>query len=131
MRKDLVKYKSTEALMVTITRNLCLDKLKTRKNKAISINQAFNISESNDPQLAAEEMDMVNIVKQVMQQLPAQQKTVIHLRDVEGYDYEEIVKITGFEMNYVRVNISRGRKKIRETVQKIQSYDTSKASRLN
>jgi len=131
MRKDLVKYKSTEALMVTITRNLCLDKLKTRKNKAISINQAFNISESNDPELAAEEMDMVNIVKQVMQQLPAQQKTVIHLRDVEGYDYEEIVKITGFEMNYVRVNISRGRKKIRETVQKIQSYDTSKASRLN
>jgi len=33
MRKDLDKYKSTEALMVTITRNLCLDKLKTRKNK--------------------------------------------------------------------------------------------------
>jgi len=131
MRKDLVKYKNTEALMVTITRNLCLDKLKTKKNKAISINQAFYISESNDPELAAEEMDMVNIVKQVMQQLPAQQKTVIHLRDVEGYDYEEIVKITGFEMNYVRVNISRGRKKIRETVQKIQSYDTSKASRLN
>jgi len=131
MRKDLVKYKSTEALMVTITRNLCLDKLKTRKNKAISINQVFNISESNDPELAVEEMDMVNIVKQVMQQLPAQQKTVIHLRDVEGYGYEEIVKITGFEMNYVRVNISRGRKKIRETVQKMQRYDTSKASRLN
>ncbi len=131
MRKDLVKYKSTEALMVTITRNLCLDKLKTKKNKAISINQAFNLSESNDPELAAEEMDMVNIVKQIMQQLPAQQKTVIHLRDVEGYDYEEIVEITGFEMNYVRVNISRGRKKIRETVQKMQRYDTSKASRLN
>lgn len=131
MRNDLVKYKSTEALMVTITRNLCLDKLKSKKNKTISINQTFSIQESNNPEQAAEEMNMVNIVKQIMQQLPVQQKTVIHLRDIEGYDYEEIVKITGFEMNYVRVNISRGRKKIRETIQKMQSYDTSKASRLN
>lgn len=131
MRSDLVKYKSTEALMVTITRNLCLDKLKSKKNKAISLNHVFNVSEKNNPESKAEEMDMVDTIKQIMLQLPVQQKTIIHLRDIEGYGYEEIVKITGFELNYVRVNISRGRKKIRETIQKMQSYDTSKASKLN
>lgn len=131
MRTDLIKYKSTEALMVTITRNLCVDKLKSKKNKAITLNQEFNLSETTTPESVTEQTDVVRIVKQVIQQLPVQQKTVVELRDVEGYSYEEILKITGFEMNYVRVNISRGRKKIKEIIQKIQSYDTSKASKLN
>lgn len=131
MRTDLVKYKSTEALMMTITRNLCLDKIKTKKNKAISLNQDFHIHEPNTPESVTEQKDTVRIITQVIQQLPAQQKTIVHLRDVEGYDYEEIVKMTGYEMNYVRVNISRGRKKIKEIIQKMQSYDTSKASKLN
>ena len=34
MRNDLGKYKSTEALMMTITRNHCLDKLKSKKKQS-------------------------------------------------------------------------------------------------
>ena len=60
MRNDLTKYKSTEALMVTITRNHCLDKLKAKKNKAISINQVFNQPDSVDPEISSETLDMVS-----------------------------------------------------------------------
>jgi len=127
MRNDLGKYKSMEALMMTITRNHCLDKLKSKRNKAISLNEEINASVHQDVEQHSEHSDLVQQVKNVLMKLPEQQKTIIHLRDIEGYDYEEIVKITGFDMNYVRVNISRGRKKIRETIEKIQQYDTSRA----
>ena len=128
MRTELAKYKSTEALMMTITKNLCLDKIKTKKNKAISLNVSINPHSSNDPQDITERLDLVNRVKQVIQKLPEQQKVIVHLRDVEGCDFEEIMKITGQELNYVRVNLSRGRKKIRETIQNLQSYEAERHS---
>lgn len=128
MRSEIEKYKSTEALMMTITKNLCLDKIKMKKNKAISLDASINPHSSVDPQLYTEQADLVNKVKQVIQKLPEQQKVIVHLRDVEGCDFEEIMNITGQELNYVRVNLSRGRKKIRETIQNLQSYETERYS---
>jgi len=57
--------------------------------------------------------DLVQKVKKMMKDLPEQQQSIMHLRDVEGYDFEEIGEITGFDANYIRVNLSRARKKIK------------------
>jgi RNA polymerase sigma-70 factor (ECF subfamily) len=131
MRNDLSKYKSTDALMMTITRNHCLDKIKTKKNKAFGLHEDYNMDQTTSLDEHTEYLDLVESVKKLIHQLPEQQRIIIHLRDVEGYDFEEIVKITGYDMNYIRVNISRGRKKIKESIIKMQSYDTSKTSRFN
>lgn len=125
MRTDLIKYKSTEALMMTITKNLCLDKLKSKKNKAFSLNESMDGPVFvDDPGKKAENSDLVSKVIEAITKLPDQQKTIVHLRDIEGYDFEEIANMTGFDMNYLRVNLSRGRKKIRETMLNIQNYET-------
>lgn len=126
MRNDLGKYKSTEALMMTITRNHCLDKLKTKKNKAMTLNVETNMHLADNPEIKSEQNDLIDKVKRLIQQLPEQQKTIVHLRDVEGYEFEEVMKITGYDLNYIRVNLSRGRSKIRESLNKIQSYETSR-----
>ncbi len=60
----------------------------------------------------------------MMADLPEQQKTIMHLRDVEGCGFEEIAEITGFDGNYIRVNLSRARKKIRLEIEKIEKYGT-------
>lgn len=125
MRNSLEKYKSTEALMMTITKNHCLDKLKLKKNKAVSLEIEHYNHSADSPQEKTERTDLVGRVKQAIETLPEQQKIIVHLRDIEGYEFEEIVKITGQDLNYIRVNLSRGRKKIRETINKIQSYEPS------
>ena len=79
---------------------------------------------SDSPLEKTEQADMLKRVFQVMQSLPEQQKTIVHLRDIEGYAFEEVQEITGFDLNYIRVNLSRGRKKIRETIQNMQRYET-------
>ena len=124
MRHNLKKYRSKEALLVTMTRNLCLDKLKSKKNKFASLNENINHHISQNPLQISEQSDDVKLVKALIKTLPEQQKTIIHLRDIEGYNYNEILEITGFSLNYVRVNLSRARNKIREHILKIQNYET-------
>ena len=36
------------------------------------------------------------------------------MRDVEGYEFEEIANITGANQETIRVTLSRARKKVRE-----------------
>jgi RNA polymerase sigma factor (sigma-70 family) len=123
MRFDLRKYDSVEALMMTMTKNQCLDRLKVKKNKAKSL--AFDVREDidNNPYKLSEQRDMFRTVMRVVDGLPEQQKTVIQLRDVEAYTFDEVAEITGFDQNYIRVNLSRARKKIRETIEKLQQNE--------
>ncbi len=123
MRDELEKYRSVEALMMTMTRNMCLDKLKMKKNKAMSLQPEWNVLQQENPHEQSEQRDLVRKVKSVMNQLPEQQRTIIQLRDVEACTFDEMMEITGFDKNYLRVNLSRARKKIRETIEKLQQNE--------
>jgi RNA polymerase sigma factor (sigma-70 family) len=46
--------------------------------------------------------------------LPDMQKTVLLLRDYEGYDYAEIGKITNLSESQVKVYIFRARKEMKK-----------------
>jgi RNA polymerase sigma-70 factor (ECF subfamily) len=61
-----------------------------------------------------EQQDLVDRVKQLMALLPEQQRTVIHLRDVEDLEFDEIAQITGLTENAIKVNLSRARQRVRE-----------------
>ncbi len=126
MQDKINSVKNIEAFMMTITRNICLDKLKSKRNKFLTLVDDITKVTSSNPYEITEQADLVNKVKQSMQQLPEQQRTLIHLRDIEGYEFHEILEITGWDMNYMRVNLSRGRKKIKETILKLQHYETAR-----
>ena len=53
--------------------------------------------------------DLKEILDEALQRLPEMQKSLILLRDYEGYSYEEIGKITGLNESQVKVYIFRGR----------------------
>ncbi len=123
MGEQFNRYKNSEATLMTMVRNRSLDKLKTKKNKASELNEEITGSYQNDPLRGIENSDMVRLVRQLINRLPEQQKTILHLRDVEGMSFDEISGITGFDGNYIRVNLSRARKKIKESLQKAESHE--------
>jgi len=51
---------------------------------------------------------------------------MIILRDLEEYSFEEIQEITGLDLNYIRVNLSRARKQVRDELIKIHEYGTER-----
>ncbi len=57
--------------------------------------------------------DMKKIINNALDRLPEIQKTVIMLRDYEGYDYTEIGNIAGLTESQVKVYIFRGRQTLK------------------
>jgi RNA polymerase sigma-70 factor (ECF subfamily) len=127
MRNELPKYKSIEALSIRITRNLCLDQLRRRKVnydalKAEKLKQQEN---TNTPEGELERKEEEKIVHQMIAALPEPQRSLIHLRHLEGKEYEEIAEMVNMNVNAIRVSISRARKQMREMLQK--QYSSWKA----
>ncbi len=72
------------------------------------------ISGNDNPLHQIEQKDSVGIIKKIIETLPGLQRMIIYMRDVEGYELEEIAQITGTDYNAVKANLSRARKKVRE-----------------
>lgn len=123
MNKQLGKYQNPQGLLMTMTRNLCLDKIKSKKNKALSLMDEWYKGDGYNPHHRSELQDLISKVMQVMDTLPENQRTIVQLRDVEQYSFDEIAEITGRDNNYLRVNLSRARKKIKETIEKLQKNE--------
>jgi RNA polymerase sigma-70 factor (ECF subfamily) len=64
--------------------------------------------------------DLNEILHEALDRLPPVQKSVIMLRDYEGYSYEEIEKITGLNESQVKVYIYRGRLALKEYLVKME-----------
>lgn len=78
----------------------------TRKEKRMErLDTGFDRTENNQRHYS----DLKEILDEALQRLPEIQKSLILLRDYEGYTYEEIGKITGLNESQVKVYIFRGR----------------------
>ncbi|MCL2726748.1 MAG: RNA polymerase sigma factor [Bacteroidales bacterium] len=112
-----------EALAMCTAKNLCIDIL--RKNTKIGKDHTEKQNHYTDPhterspQLVLEEKEMHAGICKLIDLLPLQQQMCIRLRDVEGYELEEIAQILECEEGSVRTNLSRARKKIREQINQL------------
>lgn len=127
--KDRLKgLNNLEAFAMKMTKNWCLDRLKAKKPLLVdNYTSGYDPEhDSENPHATLETTDKMNRFKNLMKLLPEQQQIILQLRDIEGYEFEEIAEITGINPNAVRVNLSRARKKIRESMTKIENYGSEK-----
>ena len=114
IRDRLDGYQSVEALSVQVVKNLCLDKLRSKRMDRMPENSESILADTVTPEQLLEQHDAVAIIGRLIQQLPTLQQCIIRMKDVEGYELSEIAQITGTQIESVRVNLSRARKKVRE-----------------
>jgi RNA polymerase sigma factor (sigma-70 family) len=60
--------------------------------------------------------DLKEVLDAALATLPAIQRSVVLLRDLEGYSYEEIAELTGLNLAQVKVYIYRGRTALKEYI---------------
>ncbi|HTX88537.1 MAG TPA: sigma-70 family RNA polymerase sigma factor [Bacteroidales bacterium] len=123
MREKLDAYRSVEALAVVTTRNMCLDKLKSKKYHTDKLDNLKTEVEEVMFEERKDLSDIINKINLIIKTLPEQQQTIIQLRDIEGYDFAEIAEILDMNENAVRVSLSRARKKIREILINAKIYE--------
>ena len=114
IRDRLDGYQSVEALSVQVVKNLCLDKLRSKRMDRMPENSQSILADTVTPEQLLEQHDAVAIIGRLIQQLPTLQQCIIRMKDVEGYELSEIAQITGTQIESVRVNLSIARKKVRE-----------------
>jgi RNA polymerase sigma-70 factor (ECF subfamily) len=115
-------YKNVEAYSMTMTKNLCLDRLKSKQAQNLKIVHSNYQDHNVSLQKQVELNDSVDWVSKIMEELPEQQKIIVQLRDIEEYDFDEIAKVLEMNETAVRVALSRARKTIREKLTKKHSY---------
>ena len=121
-KKKIAEYKNVEAFSMTMTKNYCFDRLKSKQSQNLKIVHS-NYEEKNKPlQKQVELNDSVSWVAKIIEDLPEQQRMIIQLRDIEDYDFDEIAKMLDMNNTAVRVALSRARKTIREKLTKTHSY---------
>ena len=123
-REQMDQVQNWEAWCMRLTKNLSLDYLRSRQRKATDpIEEGFDIrQEAASPYDKTELTESMQRINQLIASLPEKQRQVIHLRDIEGYTYNEICEILDLDMSQVKVNLFRARNSVREKFLKINAY---------
>jgi RNA polymerase sigma-70 factor (ECF subfamily) len=113
-REQLDEVENVPAFTMRSMRNLCLDTIRQQKPED-EFPAEFEFVEPN-PHQQMEQKDMAGKIRDMIDQLPELQRTIIRMRDVEGMEISEIAYATSITENAVSVNLSRARQKIREKI---------------
>ena len=121
-RDAILAHDYPRAYVCRITRNLAIDYLRSR-HRLRECNDGYQTM-SNDGNSTIELLDITALTKRIISHLPEKQRLTIHMRDVEGFEVEEIAEILESDPTSVRMNLSRARRCVREQVIKAIQHGT-------
>lgn len=115
-KSSSVDFEKAKSYLFTAAYHTMIDFIRKR-NRFINlevdcIDNQFAFNSFNDHQ---------QIIEQALCQLPAVQKTVVLLRDYEGYSYDEIGKIVDLNESQVKVYIYRARLAMKKFIGNLES----------
>lgn len=99
-----VDYAKSRSYLFTVAYHNMIDQFRKRKNEADITEEHTQMQGRSNQFTGAKDALEMGLSK-----LPEMHKTVVLLRDYEGYSYEEIGEITGLNESQVKVYIFRAR----------------------
>ena len=106
-----VENERCKSYLFTIAYHQMIDHI--RKNKRISLREEFReeAKVSN-----VQQHDTKKVLNEAMNKLNETQKSLVMLKDYEGYSYQEIGEITGLNESQVKVYLHRARLLLRQYI---------------
>jgi RNA polymerase sigma factor (sigma-70 family) len=118
----LDQYNSIEAMAMTMTKNYCLDQLKSKRASNVALVHSNYSDATSSVHKQIEDKDNLIWVEKIINNLPQQQKLIVQMREIEEMEYNEIAIILDMNETAIRVALSRARKIIREKMTKTENY---------
>jgi len=116
MKVDEVSAERVKSYLFTAAYHTMIDMI--RKEKRLT---GFETEKHDKPVHADHYSGLAQILEEAVAKLPADQRSVIMLRDYEGYSYDEIADITGLTESQVKVYIFRGRMFLKNYIGSIEA----------
>ena len=124
-REQWNQLESIEAFCLTVCRNLALDRQKKAGNQVATLDESHDTQDlhyASNPEEQAVVHDRIQLVRQLIDQLPEKQRLCMQLRDIEGKAYKEIATVLGITEQQVKVNIFRARQTIKKKYEQTEQY---------
>lgn len=115
-------FKNLEAYSVTMIKNYCLDRLKSKHVQRRANEDVPQIASGNSLSKTLDFTDASQWVSKIINKLPEKERIIVQLRDIEQYSFKEIEAVVNLPEATIRVYLSRARKKIRTVFLKIDNY---------
>jgi RNA polymerase sigma factor (sigma-70 family) len=103
--RDIVDYAKSKSYLFTVAYNQMIDHV--RKNKRVAYKDDFGGDTQTEPQPVSRDTKM--ILNEALSRLNETQRSLVMLKDYEGYSYEEIGKIMNLNESQVKVYLHRAR----------------------
>ncbi len=110
-----ISFEKVKSYLFTTAYHLIIDWLKKEKR-----NGDFEAISSDENSVFQNHIDLKEIIDKALLRLPEIQKTVVLLRDYEGYNYSEIAEITDLSESQVKVYIFRARKTLQSYLKDLE-----------
>jgi RNA polymerase sigma-70 factor (ECF subfamily) len=111
INRDKVDNDRSKSYLFTIAYNQMIDHV--RKNKRVVLSEDFS---ENAKGATGQKHDAKRILNEALNKLSEKQRSLVLLKDYEGYSYEEIGQITGLNESQVKVYLHRARLILREYI---------------
>lgn len=125
-RRLLIRSTGFRALVMSATRNLCLDRLRARERQRhlVPIDSAevatTLTAHSLESESATEELG--RIARRIIEALPQREREVMHLREVEELPFAEVARVMGINEAAARMAASRARQRVKDELSKVIEY---------
>lgn len=104
IKREDIAYEKVKSYLFTAAYHTTIDWIKKEKRSG-------DIESANDPYFSdSGSIDLKEVLEDALGRLSEVQRSVVLLRDYEGYNYQEIAEITGLNESQVKVYIFRARK---------------------
>lgn len=108
-RERLAKHPQPKALAMSILKNQLHDEWRRKQAQPLPTADVQTV-EDNTVELT----DEVALIAHIVDTLPPLQRQIFKMKELEGYDQQEIMAITGCSPESLRQNLSRARRHIRQ-----------------
>lgn len=121
LRDVILRSDYPRAYVCRIAHNMAIDRYREqlRKRGFDNVEQSDGISDGN---ITTNDNDMAALTLRLIAKLPEKQRVAIHLRDIEGYEMEEIARVMESDESSARMNLSRARRTIREQLIEMMNH---------
>jgi RNA polymerase sigma-70 factor (ECF subfamily) len=110
---------SFKTWLYRVVTNVCLDELRRRKIKSISLEdikaQGYEpVTVVSGPEESLEQQELYQLLIEILAQLSVTHRTILILKDVEGLDYHEIAAVLGCNIGTVKSRLNGARCALRK-----------------
>lgn len=116
LKLENVNFENSRAYLFSTAYHTMIDMIRKESKQSI-LEEHHVVNYSHSGQYS----DLNEVLHEALNRLPEYQKSVIMLRDYEGYTYEEISEITGLSESQVKVYIYRGRMFLKNYIGKLET----------